>query len=163
MSKRPDHSRSYLPFALGIAAMCFGILQTRLSAEVPRALAAGSPPPDARLAPLKDLDGYFPFTPPKSSAAWMERAGKLREQLLVAVGLWPMPDRTPLNPIVHGLVDRGDYTVERVAIETLPGYYLTGSLYRPKGTHGRVPAVLSPHGHWADGRFYDNGVEATAK
>jgi dienelactone hydrolase len=163
MSKRPDLYRSFIPFALGIAAVCFGILQTRLSAEAPRALAAGSLPPDARLAPLKDLDGYFPFTPPESSAAWTERAGNLRQQLLVAVGLWPMPDRTPLNPIVHGLVDRGDYTVERVAIETLPGYYLTGSLYRPKGTHGRVPAVLSPHGHWADGRFYDNGVENTAK
>ncbi|MEZ5330083.1 MAG: acetylxylan esterase [Verrucomicrobiales bacterium] len=163
MSKRPDLCQSYLPFAIGIAAACLGIMQNRMSAEVPHALAAGSLPPDSRLEPLKDLNGYFPFSPQESSAAWIERAEKLRQQLLVAVGLWPMPDRTPLNPIVHGLVDRGDYTVERVAIETLPGFYLTGSLYRPKGTHGRVPAVLSPHGHWADGRFYDNGVEATAK
>ncbi|MCB1094462.1 MAG: acetylxylan esterase [Verrucomicrobiae bacterium] len=163
MSKRPDLCQSYLPFAIGIAAACLGIMENRMSAEVPHALAAGSLPPDSRLEPLKDLNGYFPFSPQESSAAWTERAEKLRQQLLVAVGLWPMPDRTPLNPIVHGLVDRGDYTVERVAIETLPGFYLTGSLYRPKGTHGRVPAVLSPHGHWADGRFYDNGVEATAK
>jgi hypothetical protein len=51
-------------------------------------------PADARLAPPKTLDGYFPFTPYKSRADWDSRAEQLRRQLLVAVGLWPMPERT---------------------------------------------------------------------
>ena len=29
-----------------------------------------------------------------------------------------MPERTPLNPVITGRVDRGDYTVENVSIET---------------------------------------------
>lgn len=139
------------------------VLYSGLHAKGPRALPADELPDDKRLEPLKDLNGYFPFKPSENAADWSERAEKLRQRLQVAVGLWPMPERTPLNPIIHGLVDRGDYTVERVAIETLPGFYLTGSLYRPKNVHGRVPGVLSPHGHWSEGRFYDNGKENTAK
>ncbi|MGK0187749.1 MAG: hypothetical protein ACI9R3_003539, partial [Verrucomicrobiales bacterium] len=149
--------------SLALCASLFFVSPENLLAEAPRSLPAGTLPEDNRLQPLKDLDGYFPFTPAQSAAEWTERAEELRQQLLVAVGLWPLPERTPLNPIVHGLIDRGDYTVERVAIETLPGFYLTGSLYRPKNVHGRVPAVLSPHGHWSEGRFYDNGVDNTAK
>jgi dienelactone hydrolase len=36
----------------------------------------------------------------------------------------------------------------------MPGHYVTGSLYRPKGRTGKLPAVLCPHGHWKDGRFH---------
>ncbi|HEX5104640.1 MAG TPA: acetylxylan esterase, partial [Pirellulaceae bacterium] len=64
--------------------------------------------------------------------------------------------------VIHGKIDKGDYTVERVYFESLPGFYVTGSLYRPKKAEGKVPAVLTPHGHWANGRFHDAG-EAAAK
>ena len=144
----------------GVIASLLSV-STLCRAAAPRALEAGALPPDHRLEPLKDLDGYFPFHPPKSLLEWTQRSDKLRHQLLVALGLWPMPSRHSLNPVIHGLVDQGDYTVEKVIIETLPGYFLTGSLYRPKGAHGRAPGVLSPHGHWANGRFYDNGLENT--
>ena len=43
--------------------------------------------------PLKDLNGYFPFAPCKSEAEWAVRAERIRRQLLVATGLWPMPAR----------------------------------------------------------------------
>lgn len=36
-------------------------------------------------------------------------------------------------------------------LETLPGFTLSGNLYRPKGTVGKVPALLCAHGHWEDG------------
>jgi len=127
------------------------------SPDVPRVLPAGKLPDDRRLGPLKDLNGYFPFTPEKNPQAWKERAEYLRKQVRVALGLWPMPDRTPPNAVVHGKVDRDEYTVERVYFESFPGHYVTGSLYRPKGKRGRVPAVLSPHGHWPNGRFLDFG------
>src|ERR1043165_2741364 len=87
---------------------------------------------------------------------WEKRAKFVREQLEVALGLWPMPEKTPLNAVIHGKMDMGDYTVEKVYFESMPGFFVSGSLYRPKGKTGKLPAVLNPHGHWADGRFYDN-------
>lgn len=124
---------------------------------------AGQHSTDPRLGPLKDLNGYFPFTVPETRAAWEQRATQLRMQLQVALGLYPWPEKTPSDPVVHGRVEREDYTVDRVYLQSFPGHYVTGSLYRPKGAMGKRPAVLSPHGHWANGRFYDAGREAVRK
>ena len=129
---------------------------------VPRALPEGKLPEDKRLADLKDLNGYFPFTPPTTKEEWGQRSQKLRHSLMVSVGLFPEPDRTPLNPVIHGKIDCGNYTVEKVYFETRPGFFLTGSLYRPKGGSGKRPGVLCPHGHWDEARFYDAG-EASVK
>lgn len=125
-------------------------------AAVPAALSPGTLPDDVRLKPLKDLDGYFPFHPPATKAEWDQRSERVRERLRVALGLWPAPPKTPLNSVVHGKQDKGDYTIEKVYFESMPGFFVSGSLYRPKGKTGRLPAVLNPHGHWENGRFYDN-------
>ena len=119
----------------------------------PRVLPEGKLPDDSRLAPPKDLDGYFPFTPPTSKAAWAKRAERVRRQILVSQGLWPMPGREPLNAVIHGRIDRGDYTVEKVYFESAPGFFVTGNLYRPKKTSGKAPAVMFAHGHWKDARL----------
>ena len=74
-----------------------------------------------------------------------------------------MPTKTPLNAVIHGRVDRDDYTVEKVFFESYPGLYVAGNLYRPKGRAGKLPAVLSPHGHWPNGRFYDIGAKEIRK
>jgi len=124
-------------------------------AEAPRVLPPGQFPQDKRLGPLVDLNGYFPFHPQPTLDAWKVRAERLRRQLLVATGLWPMPTKTPDNAVIHGKVDREGYTVERVFLESFPGHFVTGSLYRPKGRSGKLPGVLCPHGHWANGRFYE--------
>lgn len=68
-----------------------------------------------------------------------------------------MPDKWALNAVVHGRVVREGYTVDRVYFESLPGHYVTGSLYRPTTRNQSMPGVLSPHGHWPEGRFYDHG------
>jgi dienelactone hydrolase len=104
---------------------------------------------------LKDLDGYFPFTPPKSKEQWTKRAERVRRQILVSQGLWPMPTKTPLNAVIHGRIDRGEYTVEKVFFESAPGFFVTGNLYRPKHVTGKVPGVLFAHGHWADARLME--------
>lgn len=116
---------------------------------------------DVRLQPPKDLDGYFPWEPPTRAEIWSSRARRVREQTLATLGLWPLPRRSPLNSVVHGRIERDDYTVERVIFESAPGFFVTGSLYRPKagvgasGPEGKRAAVLCPHGHWPDGRFMD--------
>ena len=147
--------------AVAAGAMLAVLLFVRAvaSAAPPRALPPGQAPQDSRLARLKTLDDYFPFTPVASREAWARRAEQLRRQSMVATGLWPMPTRTPLEPIVHGRIDRDDYTVEKVYFQSLPGHFVTGSLYRPKGRSGKLPVVLCPHGHWPNGRFHDHGPD----
>ena len=108
---------------------------------------------DSRLGPLKDLNGYFPFTAPQSVQAWEPRREFVRRQLLVSQGLWPMPTKSPLNPVIHGKIDQGEYTIEKVYFESAPGFFVTGNLYRPKNVTCKAPAVIFPHGHWKDARF----------
>jgi hypothetical protein len=101
----------------------------------------------------RDLDTPHLFTPPATRPQWQARARRLREQILFSSGLLPMPPKTPLNPRITGKIEGPDYTIENVAIETLPGFYLCGNLYRPKGRRGPFPAIVNPHGHWSHGRL----------
>jgi len=137
--------------ALLFSALAFSSIS--LAADAPRVLPAGTQPDDIRLEPLKDLDGYFPWTPPSNEVAWKVRAEQLRTQLRVALGIFPEPTKTPLNAVIHGKVARDGFTVERVYFESMPGFFVTGSLFRPT-TPGPHPGVLCPHGHWNNGRFF---------
>ncbi len=132
---------------------CLSLLTAILLAAAPRSFPDGQLPDDRRLGELKSYDGYFPFEPPTTVEVWQHRADTLRRQLLVSQGLWPMPRKTPDHAVIHGRVDRDDYTVERVYFESYPGHFVTGSLYRPKNRSGKLPGVLCPHGHWPGGRF----------
>jgi len=68
-----------------------------------------------------------------------------------------MPERTPLKPVVFGEIAHPDYIVAKAYFEALPGFYVTGNLYRPVG-NGPFPAILSPHGHWAYGRLENTQI-----
>ena len=110
------------------------------------------PPADPRRASIRTNKQGADFRPPVSVDAWRDRARHVREQLLVTMGLWPMPPKTPLNPRVYGKLERDGYTIEKVVLETLPGFTLSGNLYRPAAATDKRPLVLCPHGHWKDGR-----------
>ena len=113
--------------------------------------------PIAQAQDLKDLNGFFPFHVPDSLDAWKERKAMLKRRVLVANGLYPLPERTPLKAVVHGKVERPDFTVEKVYFESYPGLHVTGLLFRPAKTKPgqKFPAVLSPHGH--GGRLQNHG------
>lgn len=111
---------------------------------------------------LRDLNGYFPFMPVKSAEDWQVRRAEVERRVLLASGLLPMPEKAPLNAVVHGRVERDDYTIDRVFFESLPGHFVTGSLYLPKKRPAKMPGVLCPHGHWPDGRFMDRGAGSAA-
>ena len=114
----------------------------------PRVLPIGTLPKDKRLSPPKNLNGHFPFKVPDTAGDWHVRSQQLKKRVLVANGLWPMPDKTPLNPVIHGKVNRPGFSVERVYFQSLPGHYVTGLLFRPeKKSDEARPGVLSPHGH----------------
>ncbi len=81
-------------------------------------------------------------------ADWEIRKVALRKCFLEQMRLSPIPKKTPLNPIFTPKRTMDGYTVENVAIETMPGVYLCGSLYRPLKGKGQFAAVLCPHGHF---------------
>jgi len=86
--------------------------------------------------------------------AWQRRRVQLREEFLKGALLWPLPDKAPLRPIIHSRRERDGYSVENIAIESLPGFFCTGNLYRPLKTARPGPGVLCPHGHFRPmGRF----------
>jgi acetyl xylan esterase AXE1 len=116
-------------------------------------LAQEAPKNDLRLTEIRHLDLTYNFAGYRSQEEWLDRAARLKKQILVSAGLWPTPAKTHLQPTIFGKVDRGDHTVEKVYFESYPGFYVTGNLYRPKNVSGKLPAVLCPHGHWTYGRL----------
>ena len=128
------------------------------------AISAADPAPaKVPVRELRDLNkSYFPFTPVKSKEEWAVRRAEILQRTLVACGLRAIPTKTPLNAVIHGRVERDDYTVDKVYFESVPGHFVTGSLYLPKKPGEKMPAVLCPHGHWPNGRFMllnDAGVK----
>ena len=99
------------------------------------------------------------FAPPRftSRADWERRAAYLREHVVASAGLLPLPEKCPLKPVVFDELKRPDYIVSKVYFQSLPGFYVTGNLYRPVGD-GPFPAVLSPHGHWSYGRLENSAL-----
>jgi dienelactone hydrolase len=94
----------------------------------------------------KHLDQLLAAYP--TAAAFDQRKADLRKSIAAALGLSLTAERTALNPIFRKKIVMDGYTVENVAFESIPGYYVTGTLYRPlKGT-GPFPVILNPHGHF---------------
>lgn len=116
-------------------------------------LAAQVPSQDARNTYIPNTDTHFTMPEYHTLGQWEAHKKKLREQILFAAGLVPMPEKHPLHPVIFGRIEHDDYTIEKVYLETLPGYYLGGNLYRPRGRSGKVPGVLVAHGHWNYGRL----------
>lgn len=79
-----------------------------------------------------------------SKVEWETKRGELRQQYFDMLGLWPLPERTPLKAAVTGKVERDEFTVEKVHFQSKPGLYVTGNLYLPKASGGRQPTGSSP-------------------
>lgn len=149
-------------FVVTASLVILQMLSPSVHAQAPRVFPEGTIPDDARLQPLKDLNGFFPFHVPDNLEQWEQRADSLRKRVLVANGLWPMPAKTPLNAVIHGKTTRPGITIEKVYFESMPGFYVTGLLFRPENPGSeKLPAVLCPHGH--GGRLMDSGPKGIKK
>jgi dienelactone hydrolase len=87
-----------------------------------------------------------------SAADWKAQRPTVRKCVLRA--LFPnaeLPAKTPLNATVTGVIETDEYTIEKVMFESMPGFWVTGSLYRPRGK-GPFPAMINPIGHWGNGK-----------
>jgi hypothetical protein len=88
--------------------------------------------------------------------SWQLRTDSLRKCFLSALKLTRISSRPSSQPIVTPLRRFKEYTVQNIAIETLPGVYVCGSLYRPAKYKGRIPVILNPDGHFAKGRYRED-------
>jgi dienelactone hydrolase len=122
---------------------------------VPALLRGGIPATDSRETEIADFRTHFKMADYATRKQWEARKQRLRQQILSAAGLLPMPPKPPVHAKIVRRLDQKDYQIETVLLETLPGYYLGANLYRPLGKKGPFPAVLSPHGHWKRGRMED--------
>lgn len=84
----------------------------------------------------------------KTKAEWEAKRPKLKEQFFDMLGLWPLPEKTPLKATMTGTLERGNVIVEKLHYQSRPGLYVTANLYRPKAHDGKkLPAILYVCGH----------------
>src|SRR6185503_1927133 len=77
------------------------------------------------------------------------RKRQVRAKILELIG--GLPDYSgPLNARITGRIERPRYIVEKVIFESLPQYFITANLYRPR-QEGKYAGVLLPLGHWLEG------------
>jgi dienelactone hydrolase len=134
------------------------ILIAAMSTAIAQPLASQQPAPhvpaqDSRNVDIVNTDTHLPLPEFSSLQAWERRKAFLRNQILVSAGLSPMPEKTPLHAQIFGKIEEKNYTIQKVLIETLPGFYLGGNLYRPRNGKPKHPGILNPHGHWPYGRL----------
>ncbi|MEP6536225.1 MAG: alpha/beta fold hydrolase [Bryobacteraceae bacterium] len=116
------------------------------------------PAEDSRNKYTPDDNTHFVMPAYSTLSEWEARRQHLKSQILSAAGLFPMPPKNALNPKSYGRLERDGYSIDKILIQTLPGYYLGGNLYQPLHRSGKLPAVLLAHGHWKYGRL-QNEVE----
>lgn len=91
---------------------------------------------------------------------WTSDRAALRERIADALGLVPLPAAGDLDVTVHGVARADGLLVERVSWTGWPGQRATGWLWRPDPAPvGRLPAVLSLHGHWRPSWAGIDGIE----
>src|SRR5882762_7472682 len=81
--------------------------------------------------------------------ATLEDVARRKEHLreVLTRNLGGFPERTPLNPKVTGVIDRGTYKIEKIIFESQPKFYVTANLYMPKTGRPPYPALLYPLCH----------------
>jgi dienelactone hydrolase len=87
----------------------------------------------------------------RSLDGWRQRAAWLRPRVMRALGLDPLPERTPLNVRILGETQLDGYRIQGLTFESRPGLLVTANVYVPSGP-GPFPLVLCPVGHFARGK-----------
>jgi dienelactone hydrolase len=90
----------------------------------------------------------------RSQADWERLRPQYQEEYFYMLGLWPMPEKTPLHATVTGTLRGEGYVVEKLHYQSRPRLYVTGNLYRPAKTRPGelLPAVFYVCGHSNQGR-----------
>jgi len=108
--------------------------------------------PEEGVADLHRLEGLY-----ADRMAWENRRAVLRKGFRERLGLDGFPKKPTSAPRLTPIRKYKDYSVQNFSIETLPGVYLCGSIYRPLKVKGRMPVVFNPDGHFDSARYRLDG------
>lgn len=101
---------------------------------------------------LKEFAGLW-----NDKASWEKRAEQIREHLIKGMKLDQMPKiKGNFNPQITKSRKMDGYIVENIRIESFPGFYITGNIYRPTKVADKYAAILLPHGHVPDKRLTED-------
>lgn len=135
---------------LGTAAVSLLLLLSQISIAQDSLLCMGAHwTEDQGNLKMKEFAGQW-----EDLESWEYRAELIRQGIKEGMQLDKMPSIVgAFHPVIHTARTMDGYIVENIAIESFPGFYITGNLYRPLEPAEKNPAVLCPHGHGADKRF----------
>jgi cephalosporin-C deacetylase-like acetyl esterase len=85
-----------------------------------------------------------------TKAQWTEHRDNIRRLLLKSFGLYPMPDRTPLNAKDIGTINQDGFRIKKVLFEPRPECIATAHIYLPMKFSKPLPAILFAVGHWIE-------------
>jgi dienelactone hydrolase len=139
--------------AVSIALICSGWSGDVLAGDVTGKEAPGDAMIQTYLArESRRLDAVFE-TDLVSADQWQKKRAAYQQQYLYMLGLWPMPEKTPLAATVTGSYRGDGFVVDMLHYQSRPRLYVTGNLYRPAAAgNGSLPAVLYLCGHSSEGR-----------
>jgi len=109
-------------------------------------------------------NSFYHFLTSQAFEMLESRAGKisqiktkdelLQRQAEVQQTIWDIlgqfPEKTPLNAKITSIVKKNGYRVENVIYESLPGFFVTASLFIPDNVRKPAPAILFCSGHSSD-------------
>ena len=137
-------SATRIALLIGLAGFCCAFTQGQenLRRDISESSSFSRRPPrsspDESLTQIKTLDDWNLIRP------------TAKRELLYTLGLDPLPKRTPLKAQITGTLQRTNYRIEKIALQSMPGLYVTGNFYvpqRPAPNAQRLPTILYVCGH----------------
>lgn len=113
--------------------------------EYPRRVAADG----EKLIPY--LAGLY-----SDKAQWEARRDTLRKEVRARLGIDPLLEQcSDEAPQISKKRKYDGYTVQNFCLKTTEGHTVKGSIYAPAKRKGKLPLIICPNGHFANGRYND--------